>query len=258
VDIWSSSALLPGILIGVGYGCLYVFGTMIYLDAREYTFCVPVNRASSILAGIAATVVLHFALGYNLPSSYQVAGALLLISAIIVLGIPTWRQSASAVQPMQRLFLFVCGGNRLRSPMAQAICRQQLGTMLGISAEELAARGIRVESAGLSATPGSQMKPHGDQALRSLDLVPHDHRSRSLTPELIAEAEQIFCMTGDQRQEILNMAGNAKIRIHCLDESADLEEPENHEEAVAFGRRLENLIREKFAGFSLENNLLQT
>ena len=42
---------MPALLIGLGYACLYLFGTMIYLDAREFTFCVPVNRAGSLLSG---------------------------------------------------------------------------------------------------------------------------------------------------------------------------------------------------------------
>ena len=255
--IWVSPALLPALLIGVGYASLYVFGTMIYLDAREYTFCVPINRASSILAGIAATLVLYLAAGYDLPSGYQLAGAGLLIAAILVLGLPTWRMPSQQEVPLQRMFLFVCGGNRLRSPMAQAICGSHLANLLEITPEQLSAHGIRIESAGLSATPGADMKPHGREALASLDLVAHKHEARPLTTDLIADAEGIFCMTADQRAEILAMAGKASPRIHCLDEQADLEEPANREEAVAFGRRLHDLINAHFAEFKLDPDRIQ-
>ena len=37
-----SAVALPAYCIGILYGCLFVFGSLIYLDCRENTFCVPV------------------------------------------------------------------------------------------------------------------------------------------------------------------------------------------------------------------------
>ena len=42
---------------------LHLFGTLIYLDRRENTFCIPLNRGSSLLAGITATFILLHRLG---------------------------------------------------------------------------------------------------------------------------------------------------------------------------------------------------
>ena len=62
-----------------------VFGALVLLDGRENAFCVPVNRASSVLAGIAASLAL-WALDLGKPvSAAELAGALLLVIAIILL-----------------------------------------------------------------------------------------------------------------------------------------------------------------------------
>ncbi len=244
--IWSSPALIPTILIGFGYGCLFVFGTMIYLDPREYTFCVPVNRAASILSGVVATYALYFLLGYSAPSPYQLAGAALLISAVLVLGIPTLG-NVETETPLQRVFLFVCGGNRLRSPIAQTICSAELSERLGISEQQLLKRGIRIESAGLSAEPGSGLKPLGDDALSNLGLSPLIHQARSLTQEMVTAADHIFCMTQEQHGQILALASDGKAEVHCLGGDGDLEEPKDLAAALNFGAQVRSMVRLKLA-----------
>lgn len=69
-----------GLLIGVLYGLLYFFGTSVYLDRRENTFCIPLNRGASLLAGIAATI----AIAGTIPAS-ELAGASLVIAALLFL-----------------------------------------------------------------------------------------------------------------------------------------------------------------------------
>lgn len=61
-----------------------VFGGLVLLDARESSFCVPLNRASSVLAGVGAGLVLT-AFGEDAPSWPELAGAALLVGAIVVL-----------------------------------------------------------------------------------------------------------------------------------------------------------------------------
>lgn len=86
---------------------------------------------------------------------------------------------------MMRL-LFVCTGNTCRSPMAEAIAR------------ELAARRrleVEARSAGLMTGPGSPAAEHARRlaAARGLDLS--RHRSASLAPDVLAEADLILGMT---------------------------------------------------------------
>ena len=64
-----------------------LFGGLVLLDARESSFAVPVNRASSLLAGLVATTSL-FLLGLaEAPSVYEMIGAGLVVGAVVVLAV---------------------------------------------------------------------------------------------------------------------------------------------------------------------------
>lgn len=65
-----------------------IFGGLILLDKRENTFCVPVNRASSILAGVVASFSLSIFAHQARPNGYELAGAALVVAAIVVLSAP--------------------------------------------------------------------------------------------------------------------------------------------------------------------------
>lgn len=88
VDVWQSPVILVILLVGLLSQGTGVFGGLILLDKRENTFCVPVNRASSVLAGLVASYAMVLLLGSRAPSSYELAGAALIIAAILVLSIP--------------------------------------------------------------------------------------------------------------------------------------------------------------------------
>jgi len=89
-DVWSSGGMPAALAVGVLSQGTGVFGGLILLDARENTFCVPVNRASSVLAGVVASLALvHLAGAPPLPRA-EIAGAGLIVAAIAVLGWPTF------------------------------------------------------------------------------------------------------------------------------------------------------------------------
>ncbi len=78
-------ALLIGVL-SQGTG---IFGALVLLDKSENSFSVPVNRASSVLAGVVATFILWM-LGWSRALDWREAvGAGLVISAILVLSLPS-------------------------------------------------------------------------------------------------------------------------------------------------------------------------
>ncbi len=76
------------VLIGLLSQGTGIFGGLILLDSRENTFSVPVNRSSSILAGVAASYALALALDADVPSVHQLIGAALVITAILFLTVP--------------------------------------------------------------------------------------------------------------------------------------------------------------------------
>jgi len=60
ITSFSSGIVWPALLIGGLYGVLGVFGSLIYLNRRENTFAIPVNRCSSLLSGVVASIILWF------------------------------------------------------------------------------------------------------------------------------------------------------------------------------------------------------
>lgn len=87
------------VLIGVLSQGTGIFGGLILLDKRENSFCVPVNRASSILAGIFASYSLYFFLGKKPPGSVELIGAALVVAAIVVLSLPTLLKRKAVAAP---------------------------------------------------------------------------------------------------------------------------------------------------------------
>jgi general stress protein CsbA len=84
-SFFDSSVTAPGLLIGALYAGLYFFGTLIYLDRRENTFCIPLNRCSSLLAGIFATYELASLFKESPPSVAQLSSSGLIIGALLFL-----------------------------------------------------------------------------------------------------------------------------------------------------------------------------
>jgi hypothetical protein len=78
-------ALAPAIAVGLLSEGTGIFGTLVFLDASENTFSVPVNRCASILAGVVASSVLAALFHAPWPSAHELAGGGLVVLAILVL-----------------------------------------------------------------------------------------------------------------------------------------------------------------------------
>lgn len=81
--IWQTGLIIGFLSQGTG-----IFGGLILLDKRENTFCVPVNRASSILAGLVGSIALAIWLDARMPAWPELVGASLMIAAIVALTVP--------------------------------------------------------------------------------------------------------------------------------------------------------------------------
>jgi len=84
-SLWQTAALPPALLIGVLYAGLYVFGTLIYLDRRENTFCIPLNRGASLLAGVVAAYALSTGFGMAPPAGAQLIAVIPIVAALALL-----------------------------------------------------------------------------------------------------------------------------------------------------------------------------
>lgn len=232
-SFFATPAIWPALIIGALYACLCFFGTRIYLDRRENTFCIPLNRCSSLLSAIVASYGLALVFGERPPGIGELAGAALVIIAILFLSplhhFRLWPRREK-VEPMymeglRGVFLFVCSGNTSRSPMAQAICSQEIARRLRVSVDELSTRNVSVISAGLAAKPGSPMKRHAQLALERLQVGFSHHASQSLTPQIAERADRIFCMTQSHRQRVIEEFSVPPDKVQLLDPHGDIEEP---------------------------------
>ena len=110
--------------------------------------------------------------------------------------------------------LFVCTGNVCRSPMAEALFRRATS-----------GRGaFRALSAGLGAMNDQPPTPHSVRAMREVGMDISNHRSRTLTAELVQQADYIFGMTHSHVDTIVLLYPQAADKTFLLrefDESLD-------------------------------------
>ncbi len=88
VELPGIGAVLGAMLVGLLSQGTGVFGGLILLDKRENSFCVPVNRASSILAGLVASFAMTLILGAAAVPPTELIGAGLVVAAVLILAIP--------------------------------------------------------------------------------------------------------------------------------------------------------------------------
>ncbi len=84
-EIWSHGQLWIVLSSGIFVAITGVFSALILLDKRENSFCVPLERSASILAGIVGSLLLALLFGGKMPGMSEFAGATLLVGAVVLL-----------------------------------------------------------------------------------------------------------------------------------------------------------------------------
>jgi protein-tyrosine-phosphatase len=259
------AAVLPVLLIGVFYACHNIFGTLIYLDARENTFCVPLFCGASFLAGLSAVLLLSALFAFPAPPTSQLVSAAMIFAALLFLSPAhhlfedAWafargtrlRGATLAGQP--HFVLFVCSGNTCRSPMAAAISNAEIALRLGMPLDDVLRGRIRAESAGLAPRLGASMNDESHSALRELAIAASHHTARPLTGEQIAAADVIYCMTDAQRVALVQQFPECASKARCLDPQGDIPEPTGQAQHVyaEVARRMQELVRGHFDAVGL-------
>ena len=151
-----------------------------------------------------------------------------------------------------RSLLFVCTGNRCRSPMAAAFAGDLLARRAGVAPLDLLDSGYRVGSAGTGCLRGAPATAEAAAAAQRYGCDLSSHRSRPLTPSLIEEADEIYVMTAEHRASILQFAPDAADRVRLVDRGGtDVPDPYG-EGPAAYERcaaRLHRAIEERLDDF---------
>jgi protein-tyrosine-phosphatase len=249
-------AAIYAALVGLSYAALCTCTTLIFLDRRENTFCVPMHCGSSMLAGFAATAILSYLYNLSAPTLVQTLSSGFIIVALGFLSplhhldryLAKWRSGR------ERLFLFVCSGNTCRSPMAAAIANAEIALRLRLPAAALKTVNARALSAGVSARVGEPLTAEAQEALRSLDVPVEPHAARNLTPELAQQAEMIFCMTSAHRDAVIKLLPAVANKTFCLDVQGDIADPigKGMEAYLNCARRIHELVHLRFDELNLK------
>jgi protein-tyrosine phosphatase len=119
-------------------------------------------------------------------------------------------QKRERISPSPKSILFVCFGNIMRSPMAEAMFRQcTAGTH------------ILVASAGLHAIPGGEAHPRALVASSEIGLPLVQHRAQLLTPEMVSQSDVIFVMDFQNQAEVLALYPEAREKVVLLSAYAE-------------------------------------
>lgn len=133
--------------------------------------------------------------------------------------------SSDAPPRPPRSVLFVCTGNTCRSPLAERLCKRLLADRLGCEPGELESRGFVVQSAGVMAFPGDEASPPAARVAAEMGAELADHRSRPITPELLAGATDVIAMTADHLARLLYRFPDVGPTPELLCEAGDVPDP---------------------------------
>ncbi|WP_242148757.1 hypothetical protein [Sphingomonas sp. BAUL-RG-20F-R05-02] len=87
LGVWGDPVIWSLVAIAVTLTIISIFSAVILLDARENAYCVPLERASSLVAGIGGAILLAVGWGLPAPSTPDLVGAAILIAAIVLLSL---------------------------------------------------------------------------------------------------------------------------------------------------------------------------
>jgi drug/metabolite transporter (DMT)-like permease len=87
IRIWTDPVLPWLLFIGLTLTIISIFSIVILLDRRENAYCVPLERAASLIAGVGGSVLLAWGWGLPMPRAAELAGAGILIAAVVLLSV---------------------------------------------------------------------------------------------------------------------------------------------------------------------------
>lgn len=87
VQVWTDPVIFQLFFLGFTLTIISVFAAIILLDARENAYCVPLERAASLIAGVFGSLLLAWFFDLRMPRAAELIGAGILILAIMLLSL---------------------------------------------------------------------------------------------------------------------------------------------------------------------------
>lgn len=87
VEVWTQPEVLQIAMIGLTLTIVSIFAIIILLNPSENSYCVPLERAASLVAGVGGSVLLAWFWGLEMPNRSELIGAGILIGAIVLLSL---------------------------------------------------------------------------------------------------------------------------------------------------------------------------
>lgn len=124
---------------------------------------------------------------------------------------------AEVLRAAAATMLFVCTGNTCRSPLAAAIARRRAAEALGLTEDQLPARGLRIASAGTMAGPATPATDLSIAAAAEIGLDLTGHASTPAEGELIEGAGPIYALAQSHLEALLRSYPALAGRVDLLD-----------------------------------------
>jgi len=105
----------------------------------------------------------------------------------------------------RKRILAVCTGNTCRSPMVEAILRNEMSFFKRLR--------YTVESAGVNGFAGDSISENSVDALAEIGIDASNHVVRKLTPSMAKEADLILCLSNSHRHACEDMGANCMITV---------------------------------------------
>jgi protein-tyrosine phosphatase len=123
------------------------------------------------------------------------------------------RGNAATASSSARNIVFVCFGNIMRSPIAEALFRD--------ATQSTGFAELQISSAGLHALSGSPAHPWALAAAEELGVSLAHHRAKLITGDIVKNADAIFTMDFQNKAEMITRFPTAMNKIVMLSSYAE-------------------------------------